>query len=134
MVTVISTGIESNKKIETLLYAAAAFALHFLIFKYRLLVKDAAFAHFIWWSVYPIMSGKMARRGVLEYSLLTLGLTLIFLAASPIFRSPEMQTDLTLIWNHAGILAGNIHISLSFYLSKSNPSWIKRLFGQPEVG
>lgn len=95
-------------------------------------LREAIFYHILWWSSYPVLKNGRSVRGSLLYILGSILSVLAILYLSPVNQPKADQFSLMDKWDNAVILAGYLHISASFYLSKSNPRWVRGIFGQSD--
>ncbi len=83
--------------------------------------------HFVFWILYPIRAQRGAGSGVLlGYLALTLGVTGVFLAFSPLAVFGPHFAKATYRELFVGL--SFVHITLSFAVSSANPGWIRKRF------
>ncbi|MCZ6782390.1 MAG: hypothetical protein O7G30_03685 [Proteobacteria bacterium] len=90
-------------------------------------VLQIACYHFIFWILYPIRAqGRAGGRALLGYLALTLGVTSVFVAFSPLAIFETHFAKATYKELFVGL--SFLHITLSFAVSSANPGWIRKRF------
>lgn len=89
--------------------------------------RDVLTLHTIWWLIYPFE--KLRGVYLWKYLFITVATTAIFFVITPAAHTGYSVSLESLF--RTGLFLGNIHITLSFVTSPSNPQWIKRLFRTP---
>lgn len=104
----------------------AGLALLYVSFRTNISVIHIACYHFTFWALYPAAGMIDAKRykGVLLYSALTVAITALFVAVSPIALAPWSFTPIAFTQLFA--VQSFVHISLAFLLSRTNPQFIVR--------
>lgn len=90
-------------------------------------LTDIIFVHLVFWFLYPLR--RLRGQALVRYLAITAGLTGAFFAFTPASGLFDIGFP---AWALLATLTGNVHITLSFALSASNPGWVRALF-QPRA-